>query len=310
MTEVVPDHAGSIDLGELAYSEPKPYVPPTLDEQIATHFGVKGTPLERLGLACNRAKLNEQLVLVQFADPAAQPTRDFMDVRFRDTEVARALDGFRTIAVSIAGELREPAILLTDNLGVTLPTDESQSMFCIVDIHGALIASKSSEEFFADGKVNRESILDFLAEHSIKPFDAQALLNETLARAKAENKRVFLQETATWCGPCWSLSQYLDRTRDVWEKDYIWLKMDHRWTGAIDVMQKIRNGAEGGIPWIAILDSDGKVLATSNDDDGENIGFPSSQLNKSHFRKMINDTKIRLSETEMAQLMTALGSQH
>ena len=305
ITEVIPDRAGELDLGDLKYSEPKPYVPPTLDEQIATHFGVKGTPIERLDAGCKRAKLSQQLVLVQFADPAAQATRDFIDIRLNDSEVARALDGYRTMAVSIAGDFHDPAKSLAEKLGIALPIDESQSLICVVDTNGAVVANLRSEDFLVDGKVNRERILDFLAEHSIKPFDAQELLNETLKRAKDENKRVFIQETATWCGPCWTLSQYLDKTRAVWEKDYIWLKMDHRWTGANELMQKIRNGAEGGIPWIAILDSDGKLLATSNDESGENVGFPTSQLAKSHFRKMINDTRIRLTEVEVDQFISA-----
>lgn len=33
-------------------------------------------------------------------------------------------------------------------------------------------------------------------------------------------------------------------------------------------MKPIRNGADGGIPWIAIRDSEGRVLGTSNGGEG------------------------------------------
>src|SRR5262249_21362247 len=113
-----------------------------------------------------------------------------------------------------------------------------------------------------DGGVPRDGLAAFLEKHAPTPLDARQLLADPLARAKKENKRILVQETATWCGPCWSLSRFLDRHRGVWSKDYRWVKIDHRWARATEVMKEIRKGNGGGIPWTAILDADGKVLAT------------------------------------------------
>ena len=117
---------------------------------------------------------------------------------------------------------------------------------------------------------------------------------------------MFVQETATWCGPCYRLSVFLDAQRAVWSKDYLWVKIDQRWTHADEVMKGLRKGAQGGIPWHAILDADGKVLATSNDKSGANVGFPSEGPGIDHFIGMLKATALRLTDHEIASLRKAL----
>jgi len=82
--------------------------------------------------------------------------------------------------------------------------------------------------------------------------------------------------------------------------------MDHRWTGADEIMKTMRCGAQGGIPWWAILDADGKVMVTSNDEEGDNIGFPSSSNGREHFRGMLEQTAIRLTPMDVNELVEAL----
>jgi hypothetical protein len=82
--------------------------------------------------------------------------------------------------------------------------------------------------------------------------------------------------------------------------------MDHRWTNAGKIMATIRNKAEGGVPWTAILDADGKVLATCNAKDGHNIGFPSEPDSIVHFAAMLRTTAIRLTPEEIGTLAAAL----
>ena len=102
------------------------------------------------------------------------------------------------------------------------------------------------------------------------------------------------------------MSEYLDKHRAIWEKDFIWVKMDQRWEHCETVMEPIRGQAQGGIPWIAILDSDGKTLSTSNTAQGENIGYPSDDTGRKHFRSMLETTSIRLTADEITQLMSGL----
>ena len=145
-----------------------------------------------------------------------------------------------------------------------------------------------------------------LATNSPEPLDATTLLNDALAEAKAANKRVIVQETATWCGPCHMLAHFLERHRELWEQDYIWIRMDERWNGSDEVMNGIKEGPRGGIPWFAILDSDGKSLVTSDGPDG-NIGFPSEPASIEHFMSMLSSTKQRMSEEQLDELRKDLA---
>ena len=55
------------------------------------------------------------------------------------------------------------------------------------------------------------------------------------------------------------------------------------------------------------LDQDGKVLVTSNDEEGTNIGFPSDQSGREHFRSMLEKTSIRLTPMDINTLVDALN---
>jgi hypothetical protein len=83
--------------------------------------------------------------------------------------------------------------------------------------------------------------------------------------------------------------------------------MDHRWIGAREMMKELRDGADGGVPWWAILSENGKVLVTSNDEDGNNIGYPRSKSEQAHFRTMLEQTAIRLTADEITSLVDALN---
>jgi hypothetical protein len=112
------------------------------------------------------------------------------------------------------------------------------------------------------------------------------------------------------------LSRFLDRHRAVWEKDYLWIKLDQRWTGAEEIAKRLRQQAwkaeDGkvrqaqGIPWTAILDADGKVMASSTNEQGANIGFPGEAANIAHFRQMLRATAQRLTDADIARLADAL----
>ncbi len=65
-------------------------------------------------------------------------------------------------------------------------------------------------------------------------------------------------------------------------------------------MRRVRT-SEGGIPWMAILDSKGKVLATSDGPEG-NIGYPNNPDRIDHFLKMLTATAHRLTSEQLAIL--------
>jgi protocatechuate 3,4-dioxygenase beta subunit len=289
--------AKPVSLGNLVLAPPRK--PPTLDERIRDALGSKQTPRERFAAAVADARLSRQHVLVVFAEEGSAATKAFFTLRYQDDGIRDLLDPYRVVAVPTGKGAED----LARHLGVGL----EKKTFPLLLVHDG---DKRVAEASAAGKddgVPRDDLAAFLKKHAPTPLDARKLLADALARARKENKRVLVQETATWCGPCWSLSRFLDRHRGVWSKDYLWVKIDHRWARATEVMKEIRKGNGGGIPWTAILDADGKVLATSNDAKGNNVGFPSSGPGIEHFLSMIRKTSTRLTDDEIATIGKALA---
>ncbi|WP_197993119.1 hypothetical protein [Gimesia aquarii] len=306
--KVKPEESQPIDLGTLEVSPPKPpYKPPTTEERIAAAFKVKGTPLDRFTRSKRDAKITMQRLLILFGDPKGKAIQELMTMRYEDQEVRKALESFIVMAINTTSGNRDTSKVLAKAINENLNGVRGDFFIVVSNEQGKRMADADILALSADGKINKEKLISFLNEHTIQPLDAQELLATAIQKAKKENKRIIIQETATWCGPCRLLSRFLEKERNQWERDYIWIKMDHRWTGAREIMLKMRDGADGGIPWWAILDNSSKVLVTSNDKDGTNIGFPSDQNGRTHFRTMLEKTAIRLTPTDITTLVDALN---
>jgi thiol-disulfide isomerase/thioredoxin len=154
----------------------------------------------------------------------------------------------------------------------------------------------------------------FLAEHKLPTRDAQKMLADGLKQAKAEDKRLFFIFSASWCGPCRMLAEFLSQHQAELHSHYEFIKLDvSRDEHAEELRAKYKESKSGGVPWFTILDADGKMLATSNapaDADepagNTNIGFPSEKTGIDHFVKMLQQTAPRLAPAKLAEIRAAL----
>lgn len=296
-------------LGDVQPPPPRaPYVPPTLEDRIKAAFGVPGTLRERHQKALERIDLVSQQLLIIFGDPEDARVKELMKIRFEDEDFRTLADEFHTLAIPTTEDHLEGASELASQLEETLEGDRSKLLLVLLNRDGKKSATWDKSLLCKHGSVSKDAFLDLLRKQLPLPVDARQLLDDALTRAKAENKRIIVQETATWCGPCHMLARFLRDHRMIWETDYIWVKMDHRHTGAIEVMKEVRNGADGGIPWFAILDESGSVMATSNHlKSKENIGFPSEKEGIEHFQLMLKATRQRMSDDDIAKLISKLS---
>jgi hypothetical protein len=126
-----------------------------------------------------------------------------------------------------------------------------------------------------------------------------------LKQAEDEDKRVFVQISGPGCGWCVVLARYLNDEKKLITKDYVWLKIDSRMDEADEVIDGLRKNRTGGIPWMTILDAQGKELITSDGKEG-NIGFPGEDPTREHFKKMLRTTRKRLTDDDLVALMKPL----
>jgi 5-hydroxyisourate hydrolase-like protein (transthyretin family) len=306
IADVVPKDAQPIDLGECKL--PAPYRPQTLEQQITQALASK-KPLDvRLGGALDDSRLFENRILIVAVSPKSVPCRRIFGILYGedshvgDDQAREALGNFTRISID-ASAPRYAAELTTFlarwNLTNPAPDD---ALLAVIDQQGRLVSATTAKELWPNRIRNGEALATFLKQHEGPVPDAQQRLTDALARAKREHKPVLVEQSASWCGWCHVLAKYFDRHRSLIEKDYIWIVVDPRFTHGEAVIHKLRPKAEGGIPWMVILDADGKPLITSDAAEG-NVGYPGEPRGSKHFEKMLRTTARHLSESEIKLLL-------
>jgi len=101
------------------------------------------------------------------------------------------------------------------------------------------------------------------------------------------------------------LEEFLEENNRFFEPDYVPVKIDTlRMTHGAEVARKLRDG-DGGIPWMAILDPDGKQLITADGPRG-NIGYPFEPHEIEHFIVMLKKTAKKLKSEEIGEVEKVL----
>ena len=91
----------------------------------------------------------------------------------------------------------------------------------------------------------------------------------------------------------------------VLAKQFVRLKLEaDRMAGGKEILKRYQAN-EGGIPWFAFLDGDGKVVVTSDGPKG-NVGFPAAPHEIAHFRTMLEQSRSKLTADDVARLMASL----
>jgi len=211
--------ASQLDIGDLEYSPSRP--PRSTEQRIRDSFKKDGTPVERFEKAKTDAAISRQRVLVLFGDPKGDAVQQLMSLRYDDGEVRRAFDPFQLIAVDSSADKLAGAKTLARSIGEKLDGARAEFSLFVTDSDGVVLGRAEPSLLLADKESNRNNLLSFLRLHTSEPLDAQQLLDKALGRAKKEGKRVIVQETVTWCGPCWVLSRFFEKEHAKWDRDYI-----------------------------------------------------------------------------------------
>jgi|TARA_B110000495_G_C22584932_1_gene351047 hypothetical protein len=102
------------------------------------------------------------------------------------------------------------------------------------------------------------------------------------------------------------LEEFLDTNAELFEHDYVVLKIDvEEMQNGGTVATRLRQGREGGIPWITILNADGQEIVTSDGPQG-NIGCPITKGECGYFITMIEKSSQHASTEQVTDIAKAL----
>jgi hypothetical protein len=304
---IKPSSAERIVLDDLQI--PKTY--PTPDEFIASRY-LNKPPEERLKYGLNYARLASIRLLMIAAERDSDAAKQFYGL----------IDPYGPGKASTLASRKEFSQIFRQFIPLSLAPSESgdflkwhginipeseDATFAIFGEDGRVAQQISFEEVQVGGKFSPELLEKFLENHLHPPLgNARELLDTALAKAKKENKRVFVQTGGPGCGPCVILSSFLEKHEALIEKDYVNVKLDTRMESFMEVYEKLTAGEARGAPWMTILSADGKTLITGDDEEG-NIGFPTDESEIAQFKKMFASTKQTISDQEIDELVQSLS---
>lgn len=123
------------------------------------------------------------------------------------------------------------------------------------------IDSSTTHQISTIMKASILSILLVFSAHSFAQINFQNItFDQALAKAKEENKKIFIDVFTTWCGPCKNIDLNVFKTKEMGDRmnpDYISIKIDAE--NSPDRHRVLSYGIPG-YPTMLILDGDGNEL--------------------------------------------------
>lgn len=184
----------------------------------------------------------------------------------------------------------------------------SYPFLAVLDADGKVLTQQLTDPLEEGDHHDPAKVRAFLKKWAPEPQVASKVLDEALARASSEDKRVLLHFGAPWCGWCHKLEDFLarDEMKARIGKDFVDVKIDvDRMPGGKEIMAKYRKSHDGSIPWIAVLDAKGETLCDSNGPDG-NIGYPAAPQEIAHFIAMLKATARKMDASDIGKVEKAL----
>lgn len=271
---------------------------PVYDEQADAH--------KQIAAALTRAQRKNQRVLVMFGGNWCGWCRKLHGLFTTNKDVARLLQYEYQLVLVDVGRF-DKHMDIAKGYGVDLK-QAGVPFLTVLDAAGKVLANQETGALESGEKHDVSKVTAFLMKWKAPALDARDVLAAGRARAVTEKKRVFVRLSAPWCIWCHRLSEFLAR-QDIaalLAADYVDVLIDiDRMANGKAVARELRASEEGGIPWFAILDADGKSLVTADGPDG-NIGFPVKPAEVEHFGRMLRQTAQRLTAAQVSQIEQAL----
>lgn len=249
------------------------------------------------------AQRDHKRVLLQFGANWCGWCHKLHDVFKTDKNIARTLM-YEYEVVLIDVDKVEGKIHNADvNARYGNPIQHGLPVLVVLDETGKQLTTQETGALEEGDHHNPAKVQAFLDQWKAPSVSAEEVLSAAKAKAKAENKKVFVQFSAPWCGWCHKMTAWLEKPEvaQVFQTAFVPVKIDvDRMTGGKEMDKSYRGEREGGIPFFVVIGSDGRVLADSFAAGG-NVGFPAQPEEIAHFVEVLKKTS-GLSADKIAML--------
>jgi thioredoxin-related protein len=264
----------------------------------------------QVATAVERAKKDDKRILLMFGGDWCGWCHKLHGLFKTNREVAQVLS-YEYVLVTVDTAAPNAAELLK-TCKDALSKDEQKGFgypfLAVLDADGKVVRAQQTDVLEEGDHHDPKKVADFLNTWKVPPKDAKRVLDDALARASSDDKRVFLTFGAPWCGWCHRLHDWMAQPEiaAILDRDLVIAQVDiDRMTGGKEVQKRYQPATSGGIPWFAILDAQGKPLATSDGPRG-NIGYPAAPEEIGHFLSMIEGQGRRIDKAQREQLRKSL----
>lgn len=272
---------------------------------------------KQIAAALAKASKENQRVLIQWGGNWCPWCIKLHNTFKSNSEIARELM-YEYVVVNIDIGKFDKNTELTQKYGADLKK-AGVPYLTVLDSKGNVVTNQETGELESKepGKSEHDpkAVIEFLRKCQAEPIAASSALENALSAARTENKRVFLHFGAPWCGWCHKLEGWMAKPEvaALLAKDYIDLKVDtDRMTGGQEMLEKFNAKSKtpegGGIPWIVILDADGKAIIDSNGPKG-NTGFPAQPEEIARFAEMVSTSATHLTPDDQKKLVESLKAE-
>jgi hypothetical protein len=137
---------------------------------------------------------------------------------------------------------------------------------------------------------------------------AETIFRNSLAEARKSARAGFFEVSAPGCGWCRRMNRLFSNgeAAEVLRKYYVYIPVDVAENpGTADLARKLGRKKEQGTPWYAVVDANGKALATSDAPTG-NIGFPGNDQERADFLSILRSTAKGISQQELGVVESGL----
>lgn len=179
----------------------------------------------------------------------------------------------------------------------------------VLDAEGKRLGDKQTVYLEMGEKYDADEVLGYLASRSARQGAERSFAKATI-RADMNNKYLFVYfgtDKGIWCR---RLEEFLasDAAKPLHDTyQFLEIKQDSQ-PGAVAMRERLSNGEGSGVPWYAVYDivsTHPRLVATSNDENGKNTGYPINPDEIAHFMSII-ESAAGLDDATVASVEEAL----